>query len=139
MAAAGRIQARCLRLLRAKVTPGLTTAGPDQSAERFIRSQGGVPSFKGYRGVASSRRPSPDALGVHGIPGTYELRPGALLAIDVGVTYGGWVADAAITVPVGPPSDEAETLLSATRQALFSGIEQARPGNHLGDLSHAIQ
>src|SRR5262245_64054934 len=76
---------------------------------------------------------------VHGIPGPYELQRGDILSIDVGVTYNGWVADAAITVPVGEVPPQAESLLSATKAALFEGIEQARSGNHLSDISHAVQ
>jgi methionyl aminopeptidase len=76
---------------------------------------------------------------VHGIPGPYELRRGDILSIDVGVTYEGWVADAAITVPIGEAPEGADTLLATTRDALFVGIDQARPGNHLSDISHAIQ
>jgi methionyl aminopeptidase len=139
MAAAGEIQARCLRMLRSKCRPGVTTAELDQAAERFIHSQGAVASFKGYRGFPGSICTSPNSMVVHGIPGPYELRRGDILSIDVGVTYEGWVADAAITVPVGDPPEEAEPLLTATKEALFAGIEQARPGNHLGDVSNAVQ
>ncbi|MGH2956175.1 MAG: type I methionyl aminopeptidase [Solirubrobacterales bacterium] len=139
MAAAGEIQARCLRMLRSKARPGVTTGELDQAAERFIRSQGGVPSFKGYRGFPGSICTSPNSMVVHGIPGPYKLKRGDILSIDVGVTYGGWVADAAITVPIGEAPAEAEPLLTATREALFAGIEQARAGNHLSDVSHGIQ
>ena len=139
MAAAGEIQARCLRMLRAKARPGVTTKELDEAAEKFIRSQGAAPSFKGYRGFPGSICTSPNSMVVHGIPGPYELRRGDILSIDVGVTYKGWVADAAITIPIGETPDEAEPLLTATRDALFAGIDQARPGNHLSDVSHAIQ
>ncbi len=139
MAAAGEIQARCLRLLRSKCRPGVTTAELDRSAERFIRSQGATPSFKGYRGFPGAICASPNSMVVHGIPGPYKLRRGDLISIDVGVTYRGWVADAAITVPIGNPTDEAARLLTATRESLFDGIDQARPDNHLGDVSHAVQ
>ena len=139
MAAAGEIQARCLRMLRAKARPGVTTKELDEAAEKLIRSQGAAPSFKGYRGFPGSICTSPNSMVVHGIPGPYELRRGDILSIDVGVTYKGWVADAAITIPIGETPDEAEPLLTATRDALFAGIDQARPGNHLSDVSHAIQ
>src|SRR4051794_16197031 len=139
MAEAGKIQARCLRMLRSNARPGVTTKELDQAAERFIRSQGAVASFKGYRGFPGSICTSPNSMVVHGIPGPYELRRGDILSIDVGVTYEGWVADAAITVPVGDAPESAEPLLAATREALFAGIEQARPGNHLGDISNAVQ
>ena len=139
MAAAGAIQARCLRMLRSKARPGVTTKELDEAAEKFIRSQGAVPSFKGYRGFPGSICTSPNSMVVHGIPGPYELRRGDILSIDVGVTYEGWVADAAITVAIGEVPDGAEPLLTATRDALFEGISQARSGNHLSDVSHAIQ
>jgi methionyl aminopeptidase len=139
MAAAGQIQARCLRMLRAKARPGVTTKELDVAAEKFIRSQGAVPSFKGYRGFPGSICTSPNSMVVHGIPGPYELRRGDILSIDVGVTYEGWVADAAITIPIGETPDEAEPLLTATREALFAGIDQARHGNHLSEVSHAVQ
>ena len=139
MAAAGEIQARCLRMLRSKCRPGVTTAELDQAAERFISSQGAIASFKGYRGFPGSICTSPNSMVVHGIPGPYELRRGDILSIDVGVTYEGWVADAAITVAVGDAPEDSEPLLTATREALFAGIEQARPGNRLGDISNAVQ
>jgi methionyl aminopeptidase len=139
MAEAGRIQARCLRMLRSKARPGVTTKELDEAAEKYIRSQGGVPSFKGYRGFPGSICTSPNSMVVHGIPGPYELRRGDILSIDVGVTYEGWVADAAITVPIGEAPDGADLLLETTRDALFEGIAEAKPGNHLSDISHAIQ
>jgi methionyl aminopeptidase len=139
MAAAGEIQARCLRMLAKKCRPGVTTKELDEAAEKFIRSQGAVPSFKGYRGFPGSICASPNAMVVHGIPGPYELRRGDILSVDVGVTYEGWVADAAITVPVGKVADEATRLLRTTRAALFEGIAQARVGNRLSDVSHAVQ
>jgi methionyl aminopeptidase len=139
MADAGRIQARCLRMLRSKARPGVTTKELDEAAERYIRSQGGVPSFKGYRGFPASICTSVNSMVVHGIPGPYELRRGDILSLDVGVTHNGWVADAAITIPIGAIPDGAETLLTATQEALFEGIAQAVPGNHLSDISHAVQ
>jgi methionyl aminopeptidase len=139
MAAAGAIQARCLQMLRSKCRPGVTTAELDEAAERFITSQDAIATFKGYRGFPGSICASPNSMVVHGIPGSYELRRGDLISLDVGVTKDGWVADAAVTLPVGPVSDEAEKLLDVTRAALHAGIAQATPGNHLGDVSHAIQ
>jgi methionyl aminopeptidase len=139
MAAAGSIQARCLRMLRSRCRPGVTTADLDEAAARFIASQGAEASFLGYRGFPGSICTSPNSMVVHGIPGPYELRRGDILSIDVGVTYRGWVADAAITVPVGPVGPGARKLLDATREALFAGADQARAGNHLSDISHAVQ
>jgi methionyl aminopeptidase len=139
MAEAGAIQARCLEMLRSKCRPGVTTAELDEAAERFIASAGAEAAFKGYRGFPGSICTSPNSMVVHGIPGTYQLRPGDILSLDVGVIHGGWVADAAITVPIAPVSDVARKLLRTTEQALFAGTEQARPGSHLGDISSAIQ
>jgi len=139
MAAAGAIQARCLRMLRSKCRPGVTTAELDQAAERFIASQDAIATFKGYRGFPGSICASPNSMVVHGIPGSYELRRGDIISLDVGVTKDGWVADAAMTVPVGPVSEEAQRLLEVTNAALFAGIAEAKPANHLGDVSHAIQ
>jgi methionyl aminopeptidase len=139
MAAAGAIQARCLQMLRAKCRPGVTTAELDEAAERFIASQNAEAAFKGYRGFPGSICASPNSMVVHGIPGPYELKRGDILSLDVGVVYDGWVADAAITVPIAPVNNGAKQLLETTREALFAGTEQARPGNHLGDISNAIQ
>jgi len=139
MAAAGSIQARCLRILRSKCRPGVTTAELDEAAERFIASQGSVAAFKGYRGFPGSICASPNSMVVHGIPGSYALRGGDILSIDVGVIHDGWVADAAITVPVGPVSASTRKLVETTREALFAGTEQARSGNHLSDISNAVQ
>jgi methionyl aminopeptidase len=139
MADAGRVLARCLEMLRAKTRPGVTTEELDLAAERFVRSQGGEPAFKGYRGFPGSICASPNSMVVHGIPGPYKLSRGDILSIDVGVILDGWVADAAITVPVGNVTPVAKRLLATTREALFEGVEQCRPGNRLGDVSHTIQ
>jgi methionyl aminopeptidase len=139
MAAAGEIQARCIQMLRAKCRPGVTTAELDEAAERFIASQDAEAAFKGYRGFPGSICASPNSMVVHGIPGPYELKRGDIISLDVGVVYDGWVADAAVTVPIAPVNNGAKQLLDTTREALFAGTEQARPGNHLGDISHAIQ
>jgi len=139
MAASGRILVRCLRMLAAKARPGVTTKELDAAAERFIRSQGAVPAFKGYRGFPGSICASPNSMVVHGIPSPYALKRGDVLSIDVGVIKDGWVADAAITVPIGSISPEARNLLDVTKGALLAGAEQMQPGNHLGDVSAAIQ
>ncbi len=139
IAASGRILARCHRLLRSKARPGVTTGELDQAAERFIRSQGAEPAFKGYRGFPGSICASPNAMVVHGIPGAYELGRGDVLSIDIGVVLDGWVSDAAVTLPIGPVSPVARKLLETTRASLFEGLEQARVGNRLGDISAAVQ
>jgi methionyl aminopeptidase len=139
MAAAGDILVRTMKMLKSKARPGITTLELDEAAEKFIRSQGAVPSFKGYRGFPGSICASPNSMVVHGIPDGYECKRGDVLSIDIGVTYEGWVADAAVTVPIGPISTEAKRLLEVTSNSLFDGIEQMVPGNHLGDVSNAIQ
>ena len=139
MAASGRIQARCLQLLASMCEPGVSTKDLDTAAEEFIRSEGAVPTFKGYRGFPASICASPNSMVVHGIPNETPLEDGDILSIDAGVTYGGWVADAAITVAVGAASEEAERLMAVTRQSLFDAIEHARPGNRLSDISHGVQ
>src|SRR5207248_11481610 len=131
IAAAGRVPARCHTLLAGKARPGVTTAELDEAAEKFIRSQGGEPAFKGYRGFPGSICASPNSMVVHGIPGPYKLGRGDTLSIDVGVVLDGWVSDAAITVPIGPVTPIATNLMQTTRDALFEAVEQARPGNHL--------
>ena len=139
MAAAGAIQARTLQMLRTKCRAGITTGELDEAADRFIASQGATASFKGYRGFPGSICASPNSMVVHGIPGAYELERGDVISLDVGVTHEGWVADAAITVPVGEITPDAQRLLETTKASLFAGVEQAVPDNHLGDVSNAIQ
>jgi methionyl aminopeptidase len=139
MAASGEILVRCLKMLASKTRAGVTTEELDAAAEKFIRSQGAEPAFKGYRGFPGSICASPNSMVVHGIPGGYELKRGDILSLDVGVIKDGWVSDAAMTVPVGPVSPEAQKLLDVTKASLFAGVEQMRPGNHLGDVSAAIQ
>jgi methionyl aminopeptidase len=139
MAAAGRILARCHEILRSKARPGVTTGDLDRAAERFIRSQGAEPAFKGYRGFPGSICASPNSMVVHGIPGDYTLSRGDILSIDIGVVLDGWVADGAITHPIGNPTPIAGRLLATTRAALFDAVDQCHPGNRLGDVSHAVQ
>ena len=139
MAAAGAIHARTMKLIASKIREGVSTAELDQAAEKFIRSQGAVPSFKGYRGFPGSICASPNHMVVHGIPGPYRLGKGDVISIDIGVTYEGWVADGAVTFAVGPVTPVAAKLLEVTRASLFDAVEQCRPGNRLGDVSHAVQ
>jgi methionyl aminopeptidase len=139
MAEAGEILVRCLKMLAAKARAGTTTEELDDAAEKFIRSQGCEPAFKGYRGFPGSICASPNSMVVHGIPDGHELKRGDVLSVDVGVIKDGWVSDAAMTLPIGPISPEAQKLLDVTRASLFAGVEQMRLGNHLGDVSAAIQ
>src|SRR6195256_238470 len=139
MAAAGSVLVRTMNLLSAKIRPGVTTKELDQAAERFIRSQGATPAFKGYRGFPGSICASPNSMIVHGIPGPYKLAKGDILSVDIGVILDGWVADAARTFPVGPISPVARKLLNTTEESLLIAVDYCRVGNRLGDVSHAIQ
>ncbi|MGZ4177046.1 MAG: type I methionyl aminopeptidase [Solirubrobacteraceae bacterium] len=139
MAAAGAILVRTMNLIAGKVRPGVTTKELDQAAERFIRSQGATPAFKGYRGFPGSICASPNSMIVHGIPGPYKLAKGDILSIDIGVVYDGWVADAARTFPVGPISPVAQKLLQVTEESLMAAVPACVAGNRLGDIGHAVQ
>ncbi len=139
MAAAGAILVRTMNLLAGKVRPGVTTKELDAAAEKFIRSQGAEPAFKGYRGFPGSICASPNSMIVHGIPGPYKLGRGDILSIDIGVVLDGWVADAARTFPVGPVTPIAHKLLKTTEESLLAAVGQCRAGNRLGDVSHAVQ
>jgi methionyl aminopeptidase len=139
IAASGAILVQTLRLLESQVRPGVTTAELDAAAERYIRSQGAVPTFKGYRGFPGSICASPNSMIVHGIPGPYALERGDLVSLDVGVTLDGWVSDAARTFAVGPVGVLAQNLLDGTERSLMAAVEQCVLGNRLGDVSHAVQ
>jgi methionyl aminopeptidase len=139
MAAAGAVLVRTMNLLQGKIRPGVTTKELDDAAERFIRSQGGTPAFKGYRGFPGSICASPNEMIVHGIPGRYKLKRGDILSVDIGVVLDGWVADAARTFPVGPISPVAQKLLRVTQESLMVAVPVCKVGNHLGDIGHAIQ
>jgi methionyl aminopeptidase len=134
-----QITAACLRMLAENVRPGVTTRELDKMAEEFIYDHGGKPEFKGYQGFPASICTSPNAMIVHGIPGSYRLKEGDIISLDVGVRYEGFVTDSATTVPVGEIPQETERLLETTRRCLEAATEQTTPGNRLGDIGHAIQ
>ena len=139
IAAAGAILADCIDALTEAVAPGVTTAELDRMAEKFIRQHRGVPTFLGYRGFPASICASPNDMVVHGIPGKYRVAEGDLLSLDVGVTLDGYVADSALTVPVGPVDAEAVRLLEVTAESLEAALAECREGRRLGDVSHAVQ
>jgi methionyl aminopeptidase len=139
MAAAGAVQAEVLQQAARMVAPGVTTLEIDQAVEAMIRERGGVPTFKGYSGFPGSICASPDHMVVHGIPNDDPLEEGSILSIDVGVTLDGWVADAAVTVPVGEASPVAEKLMDTTRRSLMAAVDACQPGGQLGDISNAVQ
>ena len=139
-----RIVADVLRLMKNVVKPGMTTLELDTLAEDFIRSQGGEPAFKGYGQDQRNLFPasvcaSIDDQVVHGIPGKRTLHDGEILSIDVGVMKDGYFGDGAWTYPIGDVSEEKMRLLKVTEESLLQGIEQARHGNHVHDISAAVQ
>ena len=139
MARAGAVVAETLAAIGEAIEPGVTTAELDALAEELIRSRGGVPTFKGYRGFPASICASPNTMIVHGIPGEYRLAEGDLMSIDVGVTLDGFVGDSAYTFAVGEIGADARRLLDVGQAALAAGIEAAQSGNHVGDISSAVQ
>lgn len=139
MKEAGLIVYEVHQELAKAVAPGVTTGQLDTLAESLIRRAGGVPTFKGYNGFPGSICTSVNEEVVHGIPGKRKLREGDVIAIDVGVTYKGYVGDSAYTHPVGEVDLEAQRLLDVTRIALEKAIEQCYPGKRLGDIGHAVQ
>ena len=142
MARAGAVVADTHALLGEHIRPGITTAELDRLADQHIRSRGGYPTFLGYPGpypYPAATCLSLNEVVVHGIPGEESLSEGDVLSVDVGVTLDGFVADSAYTFTVGEVDPEAERLLEACEAALWAGIEKARAGAHLSDVSHAIQ
>jgi methionyl aminopeptidase len=125
--------------LRSMIVPGITTRELDQVAEEYILSKGARPAFKGYRGFPATLCISINDEVVHGIPGQRRLKEGDIVSLDVGVNYVGYFGDAAITLPVGEVDPEAKRLLEVTERALYIGIENAKTGNRLFDISYAIQ
>lgn len=138
--AAGRVVARILRTLGESITPGITTTADLDALARLLAKEAGArAAFKGYMGYPAHICASVNNQVVHGVPSNRVLMPGDIVSIDMGVELDGYYADAAITVPVGEVSAEAQRLLDITRQALYVGIDQARVGNRVGDIASAIQ
>lgn len=137
---AGNLSKMVLRQVGAMVKPGVSTFELDQLAEQFIRMHGGVPGFKGLYGFPGSVCASVNDAVVHGIPSTNTiLKDGDIVSIDTGATVGGWVGDNAWTFYVGNVAPELQALCECTLDCLKAGIAQAVPGNHIGDIGHAIQ
>jgi methionyl aminopeptidase len=139
MRQAGKIVALTHQELRKHIKPGVTTKQLDQVAERFIRKHGAVPSFKGYHGFPGSICASVNEELVHGIPGNRVLKEGDIISIDIGAKFNGYHGDSAWTYPVGKISSEAQRLLDVTEKSLFIGLEKAKAGVRLSDISNAVQ
>lgn len=139
MARAGELVADTIVLLGEHLEPGITTAELDRIAEEFIREHGGVPTSKGYRGFPAATCISPNSMVVHGIPGDHRVEDGDLISVDVGITLDGLVADSAYTYSVGEIDADTQRLLEVGKEALVAGIDQARAGNRVGDISHSVQ
>ena len=139
MRQAGRVVLGCIELAKEMIRPGVRLEEIDAETEKYIRGQGAKPSFKGYMGFTKCSCISVNEEVVHGIPGPRVVRPGDIVGYDVGAIWKGWHADAARTFAVAPVSDPARRLMTVTRESLEKGIEQAREGNRLSDISHAIQ
>lgn len=139
MASASRVVAETINALKEIIKPGITTKDIEKFVDRKIDEHGAVSAFMGYRGYPSSVCTSVNDQVVHGIPSGLVLKEGDIISIDIGVYKGGYFGDAAITLPVGRISPEAERLIRVTEDSLYAGIEKARRGNRVSDISHAIQ
>jgi len=133
------VVAEVFEKLKSMIEPGITTKELDQVAEDYILLKGARPAFKGYRGFPATLCISINDEVVHGIPGQRRLKEGDIVSLDAGVNYLGYFGDAAITFPVGEVDPEAKRLLEVTEKALYIGIEKAKVGNRLFDISYAIQ
>jgi len=139
MRLAGRIVAETLEMIEEHIKPGVKTADLNQLIDDFIRSKDAIPAFKDYKGYPASACISIDEEVVHGIPGKRELKKGEIVSIDVGSIYNGFYGDCARTYAVGDVSGEKRRLMDVTEKCLLAGIDKARNGNKLGQISAAVQ
>ena len=139
MARAGVLVAETLALVAEHLEPGVSMLELDRIADEHIAAKGGYPTSKGYKGFPAALCLSPNAMVVHGIPTAYRAEEGDVISVDLGVTLDGLVADSAVTLAVGEIDPEAQRLLDVCQEALAAGIDQARVGNRLSDISHAVQ
>jgi len=139
MVIAGQCVAAMHQATRDIAAPGVTTRELDEAAAEAARLRGCRPSFLGYHGFPATICASPNSAIVHGIPGDYTLRSGDIISIDAGAIYEGWHGDAAFTMAIGDIPEEVQRLLDVTEEALWNGLRQARHGNRLGDVGHAIE
>lgn len=139
MRKAGKVVAGLFEALAGRVKPGVSTDALDRFAEEYIRKEGAEPAFKGYRGYPSTICASVNDEVVHGIPDKRVLKEGDIVGIDVGAKIQGFYSDAARTFAVGKVDASRAKLIRVTREALQAGIEKARPGNRISDISNAVQ
>ena len=139
MRKAGQLAAQTLQEVANHVQPGITTQELDKIASRFVKKNGGIPVFVGYRGYPATICASINEEVVHGIPSSRELKEGDIIGIDFATSVDGYVGDTAKTYPVGKISEDAQKLIDVTRKSLEIGIDMMKPGNRLGDLGSAIQ
>jgi methionyl aminopeptidase len=140
MRAAGKLVGQVLTALAAKVAPGVTTADLDAIAEGLIIDAGAIPAFKGYHGYPATICASVNDEVIHGIPsGQRVLNAGDVISIDVGAALGGYYGDSAVTLPVGPVSEDAAKLLRVTEESLYKAIDAVKPGGRISDIGHAVQ
>lgn len=138
MRKAGKVLAEGRRLLKSLIRPGITTSFLDKSFEDFLKSQGCIPSFKGYGGFPASICASVNDTLIHGIPNDVSLKEGDVLSIDMGVIWKGYHADSAFTVGVGKISSHDKKLISVAEQAFWAGVNAIKPGARVGDVSAAV-
>ena len=136
---AGKLVSQTHNYLRPFIKPGITTKELAELAEKFIIEQGGVPSCKGYEGFPATLCISINDEVVHGIPGKRKLQNGDIVTIDMVIGYHGYQGDAAWTYEVGTISKEKKYLMEPTEKSLYEGLKQVKPGNRIGDISHAIE
>ena len=139
MAKASRVVAEALAVLKSALKPGITTDELDRLAESEIRSRGAIPAFKGYRNYPKTLCASVNEQVVHGIPSKRVLKEGDIIGLDLGAIVGGFYGDSAVTVAVGRIDEKTAALVRITEESLSLAIEQARVGNRLSDISHAVQ
>ena len=139
MARAGALLAETLALVAEHLEPGVEMRELDRIADEHIELKGGYPTSKGYKGFPAALCISPNSMVVHGIPGDHRVEDGDLISVDVGITLDGLVTDSAYTYAVGEIDAELQRLLDVGKEALLAGIDQARTGNRVGDISSGIQ
>lgn len=139
MRKAGYLVSLTHQYLKPLIKPGITTKELDLRAEKFIKEHDGIPTCKGYEGFPATLCVSVNDEVVHGIPGKRKLRNGDIVTIDMVIGYHGYQGDAAWTYAVGDISEDKKYLMEHTEKALYEGIKQVKPGNHIGDISHAIE